>query len=213
MYSMNLCKALFVTHEGFANSIFRSQVIEHCESMQKYNVSFDVLTFETFKSQLSSSQKNLTDYQKTGSVSVYLRKAVNMYLPGSTLVNSLLLFHHLVKLGRNNEYQFIHARADYTAFLCTLLKPLHKLDVVWDCRGDSVDELRFSISKFPRIVRTLMYVLLMPRQQFFRLFACRFSWKQVFVSKELEKVALPHSVDKSPSIIPCPVPTNRFFFL
>src|SRR3990167_9005188 len=105
-------KALFITHEGFSSSIFRSQVIEHCESMLEHGILFEILTYETFKKSRAASVSNFGDYVKWGRVPITLKNAINIYLPGSTLINCFILAKDLLRLSRSGNYEFIHARAD-----------------------------------------------------------------------------------------------------
>ncbi len=205
-------KALFVTHEGFGSSIFRSQVIEHCESLVEHGFDFDILTFNIFGKSRKSSDSNLQKYLKWGSRRVILKNAANLYLPFSTLTNLFLLWRELKKLFHTQQYDFIHARSDYTACLCVLLKPLHRLPVIWDCRGDSVDELKFSLIRFSRIPRTILYVMLIPRQYLIRCIVSAHSSSCISVSVALRELVLSLNCHLRTYIIPCPVQGERFFF-
>ena len=120
---------LFVLHEGIGSTIFRSQVLEHVVDMERVGIQMSILTFETFQKARKMSEMNrqrIVDKYK--STKVDLKFGMNIYLPFSTLVNAFLLARHLV-LNRK-EFSFIHARADYTAFLCLLTKPIHRLPVL-----------------------------------------------------------------------------------
>ncbi len=205
-------KALFVTHEGFGNSIFRSQVIEHCESMNKNGVEFDVLTYETFSKSFEGSLANVKEYLKWGGVNIFFRKAINIYLPASLLINLFILARDILKNTKTNNYKFIHARADYTAFLCILLKPLHKLPVLWDCRGDSVDELKFATEKYSSTIRAILFLLLLPKQIIIRYFASRYSDACVCVSEALRDLLISINPRLWATVIPCPVPVDKFYF-
>ena len=205
-------KAIFVTHEGFGSSIFQSQVIEHCESFAKLGYNFDILTFEPWKKNRRLSEGNLSTYKKRGTTKVILKRAMNIYFPFSTITNLFLLVCEILRLFRKQEYSFIHARADYTAFLCVLLKPLPKLPVIWDCRGDLVDELEFTVDKFTWFKKIILNVLLVPRQRFIRSIASRYSSSCITVSSALEKKLLSLNPDLLTHVIPCPVPGTKFYF-
>ena len=205
-------KALFVTHEGFGDSIFRSQVIEHCESMKANGFDFDVLTYETFAKSYGRSLRNLNEYLKRGVLNILLKRAVNIYIPGSFIINLLILARDIRENSESNQYKFIHARADYTAFLCVLLKPLHKLPVVWDCRGDSVDELKYATEKYSSGMRALLYLLLLPKQIIYRRVSSMFSDACVCVSSALRELLRTINPKLSTTVIPCPVPINKFYF-
>lgn len=204
--------ALFITHEGFGSSIFRSQVIEHCESMRELGYDFDILTYETFKKAWHISLENAKDYRSKTKKEIYLKKAANIYYPGSTFVNLLLLARDLINIKKVNSYKLIHARADYTAFLCILLKPLHKVPVVWDCRGDSVDELQFASEKLSKIFRLFINYFLIPRQRLIKKIASLYCSGCICVSESLYEFVRPINKSYPIEIIPCPVPVNRFYF-
>jgi hypothetical protein len=205
-------KALFVTHEGFSNSIFRSQVIEHCESLSDFEISFNILTYETFRKARQDSFSNLSKYIKWGKIPIHLNIACNIYLPFSTVLNYILLVRDLILQIRIVEFDFIHARADYTAFLCLLAKPIHKKPVIWDCRGDNIDELKFAIEKFNILIRLAMWIMLVPRQVFMRFILNHYADKAIFVSDALRDVVLTKGTNFVSHVIPCPVPTSAFYF-
>lgn len=180
--------------------------------MLEHGILFEILTYETFKKSRAASVSNFGDYVKWGRVPITLKNAINIYLPGSTLINCFILAKDLLRLSRSGNYEFIHARADYTAFLCAILRPFHKLPVVWDCRGDAVDELKFSIEKYSWFARKILGTLLVPRQRFIRYAAARFSIRSICVSRVLRRLANSTNPALRSFEIPCPVPTNRFYF-
>jgi hypothetical protein len=203
-------KGLFVLHEGVGSTIFTSQVMEHSLSMRRNGISFAVLTFETFKKERVRSERNLNNIRsKYADVAIELKSAVNIYLPLSTLVNAFLLVKYL--LSNRGKFSFIHARADYTAFLCLLTKPLHRLPVVWDCRGDAVGELKDSLSRRSFLLRATLGAVLVQRQ---RLIAgvCRwFADGAIFVSGALRSQQASLSTTNY-AVVPCPVPESKFFY-
>ena len=205
-------KGLFITHEGFGSSIFRSQVIEHCESLLDHDYDFDILTFDTFRKSRKESELNTRNYLRWGSRKITLKSAANRYFPFSTLANLFFLWREMKKLFQTQRYHFIHARADYTACLCVLLRPLHKLPVVWDCRGDSVDELKFSLEQFSWGYRAILSVLLVPRQRLFRYIASKCVADCICVSDAMQTLVLSQNSSLRTYVIPCPVPGDRFFF-
>tara|TARA_B100000787_G_scaffold170189_1_gene164699 strand:+ start:4351 stop:5520 length:1170 start_codon:yes stop_codon:yes gene_type:complete len=209
---MKLKKALFITHEGIGNSIFRSQVMEHCESMLSYGYDFDILTYNTFKKTWKTSLTNYKNYESSFKIKLILKKAMWIYLPFSLLINLFILAIDIYELKKNTNYSFIHARADYTAFLAIILKPFHGLNVVWDCRGDSIDELKFNSQKFNFFIRLAIRILILPKLILFKKINRRFADKIIFVSNALQTTIL-DSINLTKSyVIPCPVPSKYFYF-
>lgn len=204
-------KGLFVLHEGIGSTIFQSQVLEHVLCMERTQIEFDVLTFETFPKASNTSIKNMNILkEKYPSVAVTLKFGMYIYLPFSTLVNSLLLLGSIMR--QRNNYSFIHARADYSAFLCLLTKPIHRLPVIWDCRGDAIDELQESLSRRPKVLRYTLGSVLLMRQKLIVAFNRRFSDGAIFVSEELAKQHSETLCTKNCVVIPCAVPENKFYF-
>ena len=70
---MKRIEALFITHEGIGNSIFRSQVMEHCESMSGYVYDFDILTYNTFKKTWRTSLSNYKNYESSFKTKMILK--------------------------------------------------------------------------------------------------------------------------------------------
>lgn len=204
-------KVLFVLHEGVGSTIFRSQVLEHVMSMEQNGITMSILTFETFRNAMAISRINLQRFSRAYcSIKIYLKSAVNIYLPISTFINGLLLGLYLFLF--RNEYNLIHARSDYTAFLCLLSKPFHRLPVLWDCRGDAVDELRDALNRRSGYLCTMIGWALLLRQRFIVTCCRNFSDGVIFVSDELLNQNLVGLRTKNFSVIPCPVPEDIFFF-
>lgn len=209
----NNLRGLFITHEGFGNSIFRTQVIEHCLSMEKDGVAFDVLTYETFPKHWPISLSNLRTFERlTRGLAIVLRRAAYIYFPFSTPINMALLGRDIAKMKRIGSYHFLHARSDYTAFMCVLLKPFHRLPVVWDCRGDSSDELDFSLANKNLLVRVVLGSLLKARQHVTLATIRRFASGAVFVSDALCDLHAKAGSKVASAVIPCPVPEANFSF-
>ena len=204
-------KGLFILHEGIGSTIFQSQVLEHVLCMQRVKMKFDILTFDTAPKTRNTSKDNLKILQKKYPlVKVTLKFGMYIYLPFSTLVNALLLVGTVMR--QRNNYSFIHARADYSTFLCLLTKPMHKLPVIWDCRGDAVDELRDALSRQSGVLRYTLGSVLLMRQKLIVAFNKRFSDGAIFVSNELFKQHSESLHTKKHAVIPCPVPEDKFYF-
>ena len=204
-------RALFISHEGITSTIFTSQVVEHAISMKDINIDFDILTYNTFS---KTYQLSITNYVKLKknypNINILLKKGFNIYYPFSTIINLLKLFLFLI--FKRNCYQFIHARSDYTAFLCILLKVFHKTPVYWDCRGDSLDELRSALKKKNGFLYLIYGKLLIGRQKIILIINQIFADGAIFVSKELAKKNHALTFKRRYKIIPCPVPEKKFFF-
>lgn len=204
-------QGLYILHEGISSTIFTSQVMEHALCMEKSGVKLDILTFETFGKARTASLKNLeTARRDYKSINIELKFGANIYLPFSTVINALLLIHQLIK--HKNKYEFIHARADYTSFLCLITRPIHRLPVIWDCRGDAVGELNDSLSRKSGFLRMTLGKVLLLRQRLMASINSMLADGAVFVSKELRGLHIKKLRTLRSIVVPCPVPEEKFFF-
>ncbi len=204
-------KGLFVLHEGIGSTIFNSQVLEHVKGMQEKNISLDILCYDTLDKTWDASKKNQHVINTTyPTIRVILKKGINIYYPFALLYNAYLLINFLSK--NLNNYSFIHARADYSTFLCILTKPFHKLPVYWDCRGDSVGELEDSLARKGFWIKLLGRIWLTPRECLIVNFNAKNAFGAIFVSSELKKLYELKLRTKRISVIPCLVSEEKFFF-
>ena len=89
-------KALFVLHEGIGSTIFNSQVLEHRNGMKEFGIEFDILAYDTLSKTWKLSNDNLEKLKKNNSkVEVFLKKAMNIYYPFSSIYNLFLLINFL----------------------------------------------------------------------------------------------------------------------
>lgn len=204
-------KFLFLMFEGIGSTIFNSQVAVHVNEMKKNNIKMDVLTFETWNKQWKNSKENLNTYRnKFPNSNIKLKKGVNIYIPFFNLFNVIIFIYNIFSV--KDEYSMIHARSDYATFIAIITKPIHKLPVIWDCRGDSVDELRFSLQKRNFFIRSAGFLYLVP-SLLMRLFVInKFADKAIFVSNALKEHYSKRLKTFNHVVIPCPVSDNNFYF-
>lgn len=205
-------KVLFVTHEGCSTAIFRSQVLEHCESLKAKGCEADILTYEMFSSCWSASLAQLSQYNTCSPISIVLKRAMLLYWPGALLINSVLLLRDLINLTKHHQYNAVHARSDYTAFLCIILRPFHRLPVIWDCRGDIPGELNLALSRSGNPLLAIPTLLLVLYTQVQRFFVAHLCDDCITVSSALSELIKGYCSLLDPLVIPCPVPSNRFYF-
>ena len=204
-------KGLFILHEGISSTIFNSQVLEHAIGMKEFGIEFDILAYDTLEKTWKLSNNNLLKFKKTNSqINIVLKKAINIYYPFALIYNLCLLVSFLVKNKEN--YSFIQARADYTTFLCILAKPIHKLPVYWDCRGDTVSELKDSLSRKSKIIKFIGNLYLVNFDRFVAYVNCLRCDGAIFVSTALFNLFRSNLKTKNYQIIPCPVSEKKFFF-
>lgn len=199
-------KALYLTHEGISNSIFRSQVVEHCSHFEKNGVLFDILVYSGYPKLREISKINKKRYSGLIKGQIILKSGLSIliFLAPLYYMISLVLF-----LNKRREYRFIHARTDFSAFVAISTRFLHGLPVLWDCRGDSFDEMQNTLITKPFIFRWIGIYLLL-RQRLFVVFNNKFADAIVVVSESL-KVHL--AIEETKVItVPCSVPEAYFAF-
>jgi hypothetical protein len=204
-------KILFITHEGIDSSIFNSQVLIHAMSMKKLGIYIDILSYNTNK---RTKLLSLSNYNKLLSskldINIILKSAFNIYLPFSALLNGFLLALFLVK--NKNKYSILHCRSDYTTFVALITKFIHKKKVIWDCRGDSLNELSDALLKKSSLTQFLGGLFLKPINKFEILISAKFSNAAIFVSNALYNTHSDKIEFINFKIIPCLVSEELFFF-
>lgn len=204
-------KILFITHEGIDTSIFNSQVLTHALSMKKLSVNVDILSFNTNKkTRLLSAINHQKILESNVDINIILKFGFNMYAPFSSLLNGFLLI--LFFLKNKNKYSIIHCRSDYTTFIGVITKFIHKSNIIWDCRGDSLDELSDSLGRKNNLIKFLGKFFLKPVNQLQILISAKFSDAAIFVSEALYNIHSEILKTKLFKIIPCPVSEELFFF-
>ncbi len=204
---------LYVSHEGVGDTIFNSQVLEHVEYIQNNGIKFTVIAFETFNRNYERSLNNFLMYGRIyKNINMKLHKDVNQYLPFSSLFSAFNLVLIIKKLGV--KFDVVHARADYSAFVCLIAKFFLRIPVIWDCRGDSVDEFKEAVARSERkIIRIFSFIQIF-RLKFGLWFLRRYSNNQLFVSKELAKLFYTQieMKERSIKVIPTLIPEGQYFF-
>lgn len=206
-----VCRGLFILHEGVPATIFNSQVLEHVKAMESRGYRIDILSFNTVPKIWKQSVSNLKEIQHAHpGLRIVLKKGVNRYLPFSHLINLILLVCFLFYHRRG--YMFVHARANYSAFLSMLVSSFFGFRVIWDCRGDSVDELRDALSRQSFPVRWYGWCVLLPIERLQISCLCRWADAAIFVSRSLWGLYSNRLRMENYAIIPCPVSEDKFFF-
>jgi len=204
-------RGLFLLHEGVPSSIFESQVLLHCEECYRCGVNFDILTYELFSKSWQKSVENKARFEKEGySVTIFLKKGLIQYFPLASIINSLLFIVFILR--NRSKYHFIHARSDYTALIALLTRPFHRLPVVWDCRGDSQDELIFAFERKSRILAWTLGTYNRIANFFVLRLLIRWADSAIFVSKELKSLYLNRGWASSDIVVPCVVSPSRFYY-
>jgi len=204
-------KILFLLYEGIGSTIFNSQVAEHGATLNKLNINIDILAINTWKNQRNESKLNFNKLKKQNTdLNIILLNGVNIFYPIINLYNIYVLSKYLF-VHRNN-YHLIHARGDYSAYVSLILKPLHKIPVIWDCRGDSIDELSNSLLKKGILYKALGFVFFKNSIRLWLKINTRFADKIIFVSDALKSIYSKNITTSNISIIPCPVTETKFYF-
>jgi hypothetical protein len=202
-------KGLFVSFEGLPKTIFDSQVITHISEMRNEGVEMILWTFSINSTDYLESMIKLKDLSKRINYEIKLFRAFPPKLPFSSFFNSLILLWLLKKYKLNVD--FVHARTDYTATVCGLMKWAIRSTIIWDCRGDSVAEFLDSYQCDSLIRR----ILCLSKVQVLKLrviLARTFCDKAIFVSNQLKIKLTKADFCKPYEIIPCVASSKIFFF-
>lgn len=203
-------KGLFVLFEGIPNTIFKSQVLEHVKDMNLNGSDMDILAINTESKMWETSLSNYNELVNSDlSFKITLLKGCRIYYPFSELYNLFLLWKYL--RNTDGKYSYIHARANYSSFISIMLKIFFPIDVLWDCRGESLSELHDAICRKSWLYRVvLMPLLLFERNRLF--IVSKYADAAVFVSNALYSRYEKWINTNTIGIIPCPVAESKFYF-
>lgn len=204
-------KGLFLSHDGINSSIFESQVLTHVNRMVGRGVELDILAYEVFSDAYQSSYENYKNLSSENiSFDFFFKKAFNIYLPFSSILNSVVFLFFCLK--NREKYSFIHARTEYTALIALITKPFHKSKVIWDCRGDSIDELKLALLNKNWFVKYILGRYWITANLITLAVVKRFSDSAIFVSEELRKLNCTDNIKRTDIVVPCAVNPRIFYF-
>ena len=200
-------KGVFILHEGIPSSIFDSQVVGHILHMKNIGIDIDILSFNTEIKILNNSIENKKKLNKIfPAIKIHLINSINIFYPLSFIFHSLQLLFFL----KSKEYNFIHSRSDYSQFISLIIKPFFPNKFIWDCRGDSLDELKFAVEKKSLFIKLYSKIYLIPLQKFIINFCKKKSDGAIYVSEDLKKNRL--LKNKNFIIVPCTSSPDLFYF-
>lgn len=205
-------KGLFILHEGINSTIFNSQVLEHVSRMNDLGFDFEILSFNTepelWRTSLENKEKILNANPR---INIHLIKSINIHYPLAFIFH---VFQLIVFLGKSkNKYSLVHSRSDYTQFIVLLSKYFHKLNSIWDCRGDSVSEIKYALAKNSLVHKIYGHMYLVPFFRYVRSINRRKSNHVIFVSDLLKDTILQNKKwSFTFDVIPCLVNEKLFFF-
>jgi len=205
-------KGLFILHEGINTTIFNSQVLEHVSKMNEHDFDFEILSFNTEPELWSTSIENKEKLLNTNPrINIHLIKSINIFYPFAFIFHMFQLINFLKK--SKVDYSFIHSRSDYTQFIVLISKYFHKLNSTWDCRGDSISEIKYALEKKNILYKIYGFLYIIPFFKFLIYINLIKSKSIIFVSellkKNLFKIFAPFCKFY---IIPCLVNEKLFFF-
>lgn len=210
MKQIKIRKGLFLLHEGIGSTIFSSQVIEHVKDLNNNNIHMDILSYDLLSKTWKTSNQNLLKARKVINNKIILKKGINLFIPLLNLVNVISFMRFICK--NKDEYDFIHARADYSAFIAILTKIIHKKPVIWDCRGDLLNEIQNTLQTKNLIIKSLGRLFIIPQILLRQKINQRFSDYQIFVSEALYDLSKDKLKRNKSIIVPCLVSEKVFFF-
>lgn len=200
-------KGIFVLHEGISSTIFDSQVVEHVSYVNSRGINMEIYSFNTVRKHWKKSKSNLSKIEK---LKVLLKKGVHVYTPFSHVVNFMLFFWFLY--SERKKVSFFHARANYSAFIVGLFCKIFNIPYVWDCRGDSVAELKFALKNKFFLHKIYGTIFLLPIERFQINFLCKNANAAIFVSEKLYLLYSKSLKTKNFQIIPCLVNEDKFYY-
>jgi hypothetical protein len=199
---------VFILFEGLPSTVIDSQVLTHVRlARERLGIDLTVIAVACTDAIYRASSARLERARKIAGGEVHLLRGGRPMLPGSMLINRLLLAR---KLDAMSPISFIHARTDYAAAVSGPLARRRDIPMLWDCRGDMIAELRERLSGSHAVVRMLMEIRerLMRKE---RSLAGKGCAAACFVTRELEELMGEHIGRKPRWIIPCLAAEDKFY--
>jgi len=194
-------RLLLILFEGLPGTVIESQVLIHAREMARLGIAdFEIWTVAWSGPLHRHSLAALPRAQELAGCRVRVLRGIRPAVPFSILINALVLAVGL--LCFRPKFDLVHARTDYAASVCALLKRWRRFLLVWDCRGDSVAEFadryrpRNPFLRAARAVR--LWLLERDRRR-----AAQACDRAVFVSATLVALAGPQMAGKPWQVIPC----------
>ncbi len=210
MQGSNRRHGLFVVFHGILPTVFESQVLIHIQEMRGFGIEMEVWVFPLSSASFAASILRRTELEEKYGAPIRLFHGFNPRLPfAAEIVNALRLARALHQSAVRPE--FIHARWDYSALVCGLVRVFYPFELIWDCRGDAVAEFGMSKQDTGMLSRLTRFAM-MRIVGGYRTAARQLSTKAIFVSELLRSRCLPDSDTRPLEVIPCCASEQTFFF-
>lgn len=206
----NAPRVLLILFEGLPATVIDSQVLVHVREMANLGIAeFEVWTFASSAALYKQSMAAQARAQERAGCPVRVFRGVRPAVPLSSVMNALRLWMGLVRFG--SRFDLVHARTDYAAVVCRLLKRFRGFRLIWDCRGDSPAEFAERFRPENRLLHAARAIRksMLERD---RRRAARSCDRAIFVSSTLETLAAPLMGSKPRQIIPCTASETLFRF-
>jgi hypothetical protein len=199
-------RGALVLFEGLPPTVIDSQVLTHVRlAREQLDIDLVAVAVACSPALFETSQSRLGQAREAAGGEVQLIRGVRPALPGSMLINRLLLGRKLDRLG---AFSFLHARADYAAAVVGPWARRRGLPMLWDCRGDSRAELQERLGiRAPAMLRYRSRLLERELQ-----FASQTCAGACFVTRQLRELMAPYMAGQPSWVIPCLAPETDFFF-
>jgi hypothetical protein len=201
---------IYVLFEGLADTVIDSQVLLHAADMRRHGiVDFEIWCVAGSSPLYERSLPQLAATKRLPGLPVRVFRGVRPSLPGSALVNALLLWLRMRRISP--AFELVHARTDYSAAVCYYLKLFRSFDLIWDCRGDTEAEFRKRYAGGGPLRAAIRSFFIVSSRWRLHL-ATRACERAIFVTEALRKrVGKGHLQGRS-EIIPCAASEALFFF-
>lgn len=201
-----MMRGALVLFEGLPPTVIDSQVLTHVRlARERLGIDIAVVAVACSRALFEKSSARLERARQVADGEVHLIRGVRPALPGSMLINRVLLRRALDALG---HISFLHARADYSAAVAGPWARRRNLPMLWDCRGDSRAEMRERLSGKSAFMVGYRSRLLRRELQI----AGRSCAGACFVTRQLRDLMAEFMAGQPSWVIPCLAPENEFFF-
>lgn len=195
---------LYVLTENLSIGVIKSQVLTHISFIKKNNIAnFTIIVCYWSNNELKKSKVEVEKILLNIGCKVFFLKIYRPLFFFFNFLNKNKLYKKFLHI--NDNFQYIHARTDYCANLCSQIIKKESLKLIWDCRGDSAAEVDYDRSKKINFLKKFFL-----NRRFFN--AGRKAGKIIFVSNFLKNKFLSKEHNKNIFVIPSLASKNDFYF-
>jgi len=201
-------QGIFLLFEGLPRTVIESQVLSVAKKLGQAGLQVEVWAFAINNQSYKEGLAVLPKYSNDFGLKIRLFKGVRSIVPFSRIINAALLF--MIMRISNASPAFVRGRTEYATAVASLVKPFFGFKLVWDARGDTVNEYKGTMTALPTYIKWLAGLKLRAIKERLKVVAKQCD-RAIFVSEALMSLQGQEVREKDKVVIPCAADEKLFF--